>query len=220
MKFYWITNINESPITGKNYYQIEHISADYGASNTIGNLTDSNALVRLTTEFQLAKGSKLTDVLCYGPDYFIFNAKTKAVFEQYAIRDTYFIPVKVIEPSNDKWFVMYTPFSKESVELIDYHHTLFHVTDPFNEQTFSTFHIDPTIEDKIKVWREHARQTDFEQYVQFKELYLKDRYLNSVDLFYLSPYHLPKNLVSERLKEALEAASITGFKFIPASVGK
>lgn len=214
MRYYTIITSSTPKIIGRKFPQLTPKSGvRYDNPLSIQKLSDDYPMTQTNSVYEIEKSAKITDIMSfdYGSGYFLINQKTKEVFSQFNIQDTYFIPMEVIEPSHSTWYVVYFPYSEKSTDLINYDETNFFITDSAQEENHGEFKIGNAAIDKRQVWREYAKKTEKNQLIGIKELVIKKKYQH-VDVLYLSPFYWFV-IFSENIKIAFEKEGITGLDF-------
>lgn len=213
MRYYIMNKVTDPKVIGRKYPQITPVSgARYDNPLSIIKLNDDYPMTQTNSVYSIEKTAKLTDALSMGfAKYFAVNERTKELFSEFNIRDTAFIPIEIMEPSNSNWYVIYFPYTEKSVDLINYDETVFYITDGLGEENHGEFIIGNKALDKRQEWRNKYKTIGDDQEIWIKKLVLKKEFEN-IDLFYLSPFY-GKVIVSENIKNEFEAKGITGLSF-------
>lgn len=215
MSYFQIEHAYDSKVVGC-YPQSTKMGCDYNHSRPDSidnvNVNEVPSFIPFTGCFVLQKQAKLTDFISTAilPTGFIVSEKTKNVMAQFKLGKHAFFPTKI--SYRDKVYDNYFWFIFEPVDLsefVDFDKTKFYLTD-FNDNKIRQMQINSAIELK----NTHllvAEETNGANYICSDLFHLKNNLLKDFDLLHLpiSPYD---NLISERLRQQLIDAGITGLR--------
>ncbi|MEZ4799618.1 MAG: hypothetical protein R2809_07575 [Flavobacteriales bacterium] len=216
MKYYKIDFSSEVKVIGRKYPQLTPVSGTHLEDPmSILQLSDNYPMQSTHSVFTLNKSAKLTDVLSGVSPYFVVNERVKEAILKFTPKYVFFIPIKIIEPTNNKWYVLYDPYSDELTEMINFDETIFCIVSKKLE-IIEEFKLNSSSKDKRQLLRDKFAEYETPPIIRVKKLVIKNKYA-TLDFFSISPFIMDP-IISENIKSELDDKKITGFEYMEMSI--
>lgn len=222
MKYYIVNDSLDEAVVGKDYPQAYKFMKGYDGDAPNGII----GLYKYDVEFpdfipdldgiMLSGSAKLTDVVSNGycSDFFIVSEKVKRILEQYTLCPHRFYPLGLYK-RKVKYDYFLLHIISVYVDYVDYNRTSFMDCDIFTNKKDGDV-IVTSLDDLLQKRDEIKKAKGRSQTVWGERIVMNEHFDKETDFFVISRFDA-NIYMSERLKNAIEAAGVTGWVFTPAT---
>lgn len=208
-KYFQLRDYHSDEVHGPAFPQTDSLTVFQAQLITPWHFFDSKPNLK----YKLAKKALLTDVLTNltSSSGFLINKKVKSIFEAHKLMRHQYFNAELVAGKDSQLYYFLHLTEPDLSNHIDFESSTFIEKDYLDE-------IGEISLESLEHYNElKAKDTMASFSVELKELQLKNTFNDNLDLFTFLPF-TSEIIISERLKEAIESAGITGFEIFESNI--